>query len=171
VIFDLFFSAAREVSEAATPLTPCAALLRCEDSTMNARLLRCLTLCILGSCAMLLAGSGCADRGIKKITLKGTVTYEGKPVTSGLLKIIGPGGNYSAASIQESGHYEITEVVPGELKIGVMETPQGSGSSGGDGGASKVTPLNLPEKFRDPETSGVKYTITEETRELNIELK
>jgi hypothetical protein len=138
---------------------------------MTPKLLRSLTLIILGSCAILLAGSGCADKGIKKITLKGTVTYDGKPVTSGLLKIIGPGGNYSAASIQETGQYEVTEVVPGELKIGVMETPQGSGSSGGGGGAAKVTPLNLPEKFRDPETSGVKYTITEGTRELNIELK
>ena len=137
---------------------------------MTPKLLRSLTLCILGSCAILLAGSGCADKGIKKITLKGTVTYEGKPVTSGLLKIIGPGGNYSAASIQDTGRYEVTEVVPGELKIGVMETPQGSGSSSG-GGAAKVAPLSLPEKFRDPETSGVKYTITEGTRELNIELK
>lgn len=138
---------------------------------MTAKLLRSLSLCLVASCFILWAGSGCANKGIKKITLKGTVTYEGKPVTSGLLKITGPHNSYAAASIQESGRYEITDVVPGELQIGVMETPQGSGSSSGGGSGPKVTPLNLPEKFRDPATSGVKYTITEATKELNIELK
>jgi len=54
----------------------------------------------------------------------------------------------------------VTDVVPGEVKVGVMETPQGSMSS--------TPPVSLPDKFRNPETSGVKYTITPETKEQAI---
>ena len=57
----------------------------------------------------------------------------------------------------------MTDVVPGEVKVGVMETPQGS--------MSPTPPVSLPDKFRNPETSGVKYAITTETKELAIELK
>jgi hypothetical protein len=138
---------------------------------MAMQLLRVVSFFLLGVAGLTL-GAGCAEKGVKKITLKGTVTYEGKPLTSGLLQIIGPDNNFSAASIQETGGYEITEVVPGELMIGVMETPHGSGSSsGGNSDTPKVSARNLPEKFRDPKTSGVKYTITEQTRVLDIELK
>ena len=127
--------------------------------------------CALGLIASLLAmASGC-DKGIKRINVSGTVTYEGKPVTSGLLKFSGPNGAYSAAVLGDGGKYSITDVVPGETKIGVMESPQGSGSSSGAKSGPAAAPVSLPEKFRDPEKSGVKYLITAEMKELNIELK
>jgi hypothetical protein len=115
--------------------------------------------------------SGCADKGIKKINLSGTVTYNGKTLNSGLLKVAGPNNSYTAAAIQKDGTYKITDVIPGEVKIGVMPSPQSSGSSSGGKDAPTTAPIDLPDKLRDPETSGVKYTITPETKELNIELK
>jgi hypothetical protein len=93
-------------------------------------------------------------------------------VPSGILKFIGPEGAYSAASIQPDGTFIITDVVPGEVKVGIMESPQGSGSSSGAASSGpKNPPVSLPEKYREPETSGLTYTITPETKELNIDIK
>jgi hypothetical protein len=69
----------------------------------------------------------------------------------------------------------VTDVVPGEVKVGVMETPQGSGSSSpAEAKAShgpKGPAVSLPDKYHDPTTSGLTYTITPETTELPIDIK
>jgi hypothetical protein len=127
-------------------------------------------LATLLAATLLFCSVGC-DKGIKRITVRGTVMYDNKPVTSGILRFIGPNGAYSAARLGDGGRYEITDVVPGETKIGIMESPQSSGSSSGGAQGASVAPVQLPEKFRDPEKSGVVYTITPQTKELNIELK
>ena len=118
-------------------------------------------------------GVSACSKGIRKITVNGTVSYKGQKLSSGLLQFVGENGAYSASSIQPDGKYIMTDVVPGETKIGIMQTPESSGSSGGDTrpGSPKLPPVNLPEKFRNAETSGVKYTITADTRELHVELK
>ncbi|MCI0463444.1 MAG: hypothetical protein L0Z62_41430 [Gemmataceae bacterium] len=129
--------------------------------------------CALGLAAVVLVPvSGCG--GARKVTVSGTVAYKGQKLSSGFLQFVGPEGAYSGSSIQADGSYIITDVVPGEVKVGVQPTPQGSGSSSsGDkpGADPKAVPVELPERFRDPEKSGVKYTITPDTRELHIDLK
>lgn len=115
------------------------------------------------------AVAGCSDKGVKKVTIHGTISYKGQLLNSGILKFVGPGGAYSAATIQADGTFIITDVVPGEVKVGVVEAPQGSRSSPAD--EKKSPPVFLPEKYRDPETSGVKITIPPETKELPIELQ
>lgn len=118
------------------------------------------------------AVAGCSG-GVKKVTFHGTVSYKGQPVRSGIVKFVGPEGSYSAAVLQSDGTFIVTDVVPGEVKVGVMEAPQGSGSSSSDDKKTpgpKTPPVSLPEKYREPETSGLKYTITPETKELNIEI-
>ena len=76
---------------------------------------------------VIVVGSGCSGKGIKKVTVSGTVSYKGQKLQSGILKFVGPEGSYSAASIQPDGTYVITDVVPGEVKVGVMESPRGRG--------------------------------------------
>jgi hypothetical protein len=124
--------------------------------------------------AVSVAGSGCQGKGgIKKVTVSGTVSYKGQRLQSGILQFMGPGGAYSAASIQQDGTYIITDVVPGEVKVGVMEAPQASGSSSSSGGKAsgpKAPPVTLPDKYRNAETSELKYTITADTSELNIDI-
>jgi hypothetical protein len=122
--------------------------------------------------AVLVPVSGCG--GVKKVNVSGTVSYKGQRLSSGLLQFVGSEGAYSAGPIGADGSFTVTDVVPGEVKVGVQETPQGSGgSSSGDKAAAdpKAVPVVLPDHFRDPEKSGVKYTITPETRELHIDLK
>jgi hypothetical protein len=118
------------------------------------------------------AAWGCSDKGVQRVTVKGTITYKGQAVPAGILRFIGPGVAYSAAVIQPDGSFIITDVVTGEVKVGVMEGPQSSGSSSGaPAPGPKTPPVSLPDKYRDPEKSGVKYTITPETMQLNIDLQ
>ena len=118
--------------------------------------------------------SGCGDQGVKKVTVNGTVTYKGQPVRSGIVHFIGPEGAYTAAVLQSDGTFIMTDVVPGEVKVGVMESPQGtSDSSSGKDAPSRPTKeaASLPDKYRAAETSGLTYQITPDTTELKIELK
>lgn len=119
------------------------------------------------------AVAGCS-KGVKKVTVHGTVSYKGQPLQSGVLQFVGPEGAYSAGAIQSDGTYIVTDVVPGEVKVAVAEAPQGSGGPSADEKKSagpKKPPVSLPDKFHDPEKSGMKYTITPDTKELPIELK
>jgi hypothetical protein len=115
--------------------------------------------------AAIVAVSGC-NKGIQKVTISGTISYKGQPLSSGLLKFVGPEGSTSAAVIQPNGKFIITDVVPGEVKVGVVEAPQGGKTASG----AKTAPVDLPEKYRDPEKSGLKYTITPGMSELNIDI-
>jgi hypothetical protein len=125
---------------------------------------------VLGLVALVVAASGCG--GTKKVTVNGTVSYKGQPVSGGMLQFVGPkGGAPSAASIQQNGTFIITDVLPGEVRVGITPTPQSSGPSGDKKAPRpKVTADDLPEKFRDPEKSGLKYTITPETKHLDIKI-
>jgi hypothetical protein len=124
----------------------------------------------LALAALAVVAAGCA-KADKKVTVKGTVTYKGQPLKAGILKFVGSNGAYSAASIQPDGTFIVTDVVPGEVKVGVMEAPQGWGSSSGVKGPPPKPPANpLPAKYREPETSGLKYTIPPSDTDLKIDI-
>jgi hypothetical protein len=123
------------------------------------------------SVALLAAAVGCGNSDIPKITLTGTVRYNGKPVSSGLLRFTGPNGFYSAASVQPDGTYTVTDVIPGELKVGIMDEPQGAGGPEGKSAGPRPAPLTVPAKFREPETSGLVYTVTADMTTLDIDIK
>lgn len=121
--------------------------------------------------ALLAVVAGCGSKGVVKVTVKGTVTYKGKTLSSGIVTFNSSNGSYSAATVQADGSFIITDVAPGEISVGVMESPQGSGSSSGEASPKPSLPAaNLPQKYRDPATSGLKYTITEKTSELAINI-
>ncbi len=118
--------------------------------------------------AVALVASGCFAGGVKKVTVHGTISYQGQPLRSGLLGFSGPEGAYSAGSIRPDGTFTVTDVVPGEVKVAVLEAPRGSKV----GASNQQDPSGfLPPQYRDPETSGLRYTITPQTRELPIEIK
>jgi hypothetical protein len=127
--------------------------------------------CSLATVVMVIVTLAGCSGGIKKVTVKGTIAYKGQPLRYGMLQFIGPEGSTSAAVIQGDGTFIITDVVPGEVKVGVMQGPQSSGTSSGEKTAPQPAPVSLPTKYGNPETSGVKYTITPETKEIHIELK
>jgi hypothetical protein len=124
-------------------------------------------LLLIGVVATLML-AGCAEKGVKKVTIKGTVSYKGQKLRSGLLRFLGPDGAPAGAVIQTDGTFIITDVVPGETKVGVSPTPQSIPPGEKE---PPTPPISIPAKFQDPETSGVTVTITPDTTELDIELK
>lgn len=134
---------------------------------MNTFLSRCWPACVLG----LAVAAGCSQ-GVKKVTVKGTVSYKGQPVRSGILQFVGADGSYSAAVVQPDGTFLITDVVPGEVRVGVQEAPSGGESSDPRADKGGKTPdVPLPVKYKNPQTSGLSYTITPDTKQLDIHLE
>ena len=124
---------------------------------------------ILLLAALLVTASGCG--GNRKVTINGTVSYKGQPLSGGMLQFVGPNGTPSAAPIQPDGTFIMTDVAPGEVTVSITATPRSSGPGGGKAKAApKVTPADLPEKYHDPERSGLKYTITPTTTQLEIKM-
>ena len=121
--------------------------------------------------ALAAVAAGCSPGGPKKQTVEGTVTYKGAPLPSGILRVVGSGGAFATAPIRADGPFTHPDVAPGEVQVGIMEAPaSGGGSSDGSKGAAPK-PVPLPAKYKSPEQSGLKYTITADTKKLDIELK
>ena len=126
--------------------------------------------CLLALVAIAVLGlAGCSNKGGKIKELRGTVTYNGQPMRGWILRVVGS-GSVSIATIQHDGSFIITDVVPGEVKVGVTEAPQGSGGPSTTE-ERKPQSFSLPAKYQDPETSGLKYTITADTKALPIEIR
>jgi hypothetical protein len=119
--------------------------------------------------ALAAAAAGCSG-GSKKVTIDGTVTYRGQPLSSGILRVVSEDGSFATAMVRPDGTFTLTDVVPGEIRVGIQEAPQGSASSDGKAGPAPARAPSLPAKVKDPETSGLKYTITPGTSELKIEI-
>lgn len=115
--------------------------------------------------------TGCSRGGTQKMTVDGTISYKGERLRSGILRAVGADGSFATASIRPDGTFTLTDVVPGEIKVGVMEAPQAGGSSDGKAGPAARPPVALPSKIQDPDKSGLHYTIAPGTHELAIEIK
>jgi hypothetical protein len=120
--------------------------------------------------AIVVSVSGCGTKDAK-VTIRGTVSYKGQPLSGGMLKFVGRNGAPpSAAPIQKDGTFTMSDVAVGEVNASILATPISPDRSGAKTSNPKITPADLPEKYQDPEKSGLKYTITPDTRELDIKL-
>ncbi len=106
--------------------------------------------------ALGLAVVGCASN--QRITLHGSVTYQGQPLSAGIVKIYGPGDHSSMAYVRD-GAFRITDVTPGEIQVTVESDP------------SEGKRTALPKKYADRNTSGLSFQITPSSRDLKITLE
>ena len=130
-------------------------------------------LAVAAGCLALLVGAGCS-RADKSATIHGTITYKGEPVKSGVLRFVGENEAFATAAIRPDGTFTITDVKPGEVKVGLMSGPQSSGAPDAKPGArtvAKKAAPPVPAKYAEPASSGLKYTITSDTKSLAIELQ
>jgi hypothetical protein len=84
-------------------------------------------------------------------TFGGKVSYQGQPVTSGVIYFLGPAPKYQMGmgTIHDDGTYVATDVPVGEVKVS-FQAPK------------------LPQKYGDPNQSGLAYTITPGMTTLDI---
>jgi hypothetical protein len=139
---------------------------------------------VLFAAAAAFAAAGC---GGMDCTLKGTVTYQGKPVIFGSVVAVGSDGVQRAGKIHEDGAYEIERLPRGPVKLCVLSPeprnrsdlpPEMQAPPGGPAGPppdlpridkSKWSPL--PEQYNDPESSGLSTTVKSGDNHFDIELQ
>jgi hypothetical protein len=140
---------------------------------------------------LLLPAVGCGGIG----NMSGKVTYKGKPVIFGTVMVIAKDNLPYYGQLDEEGNYTITKIPSGAVKVAVNspdprtpiprkpgqnEVDQGNKGGGGRRGVvadpSFKPPVDpkkwfpLPEKYGDPETSGVTLEIHNGENAFNIDL-
>jgi hypothetical protein len=120
-----------------------------------------------------LAASCSSNRAVRLpetgATLEGTVKYGGEDVQFAMI-LVQAGDKAATGKVGEGGRYRVENVPLGEVKIGVNTSAargdftsrsMSRGARGGDPREMKMAPLkfvDVPGKYADPETSGLKTT-------------
>ena len=103
-------------------------------------------LCLAVCCAFV----GCT--GSSKGDISGVVKYKGEPLPGGTILFYGqPSGQWSAG-INEDGSYTVTGVTTGTAKIAVFGSVP---LKIGQGTLVVGKTVTIPDKYRDPEKSGL----------------
>jgi len=130
----------------------------------------------LAPCALLVALAGC---GPSQATVRGKVTYQEKPLTSGEVHLVGGSGPSRSALITPQGTFEIHNAPIGQVAVAVV-----SFKSPGPPKVPTATRIvvkeieevsprlpAIPTKYGDIKTSGLVFTISPGRQSLDIELK
>jgi hypothetical protein len=118
-------------------------------------------------------------------TLTGHVTHRGKPVIWGSVIVVGPDGNATAGRIQPDGTYTVENVPPVAVNVAVvsrdplvqhnMEEIRRNRNRAAPKSWEPV-PVDrkqwfpLPERYADPQTSGLTVLLSKGTNRHDIEL-
>jgi hypothetical protein len=133
---------------------------------------------------LLLSIVGCAPSA----SVTGKVTYKGKALPGGRVIFLLANGQVASGEITKEGTYTIPKSQTGEAKVTVEtsappQIPKGAGGRGGlppgappearaayEGAKDASTYVPIPERYRDPEKSGLKYTIKGGPNTYDIDL-
>jgi hypothetical protein len=128
------------------------------DSRSSIRPALGLRVCLLSLACL----AGCSCSGDRLRVVRGTVSVDGAPLPYGVVQFHGPAGRLVAAALQSDGTFTATDLPPGEVRVAVVEdimtTPKGKKR------------VQIPARYKDPQTSGLSYTVTRATRDLEIVL-
>jgi hypothetical protein len=129
---------------------------------------------LVAGCAVLAASCGGRGERLSETgaTLEGTVTYGQQKVMVAMVIVQGAGGA-ATGYVGDDGRYKIENVPLGEVSIGV-NTDAGKGEaigramaqSKGKGPMPKV--IDVPTKYHDPNTSGIKTTVQRGSKTFDI---
>src|SRR4051794_5593820 len=140
---------------------------------------------LAGGVAIVLIGAGMAT-GTRNTEVTGKVTYKGKPVVYGAVILVSSDGLTAAAGpIQPDGTYTVTGMRPGEVRVGVISRDPTAQQRQHNLRWAKITRpveqaslkakvdrkkwFKLPEKFEEPETSGVNFVLKGGQQDITLE--
>lgn len=151
--------------------------------------------CGLLACALLVNASGCGPDYKARGAVKGHVTTGKKSLTTGTVMFYAKSGVTASAHIDPDGNYVMNDAPLGECVVTVTVTPlprdpsvrarlKGGGpkvpemknpeDKGGPGlPSAPVVPkevVSIDEKYSNPETSGLKFTVAKGEQTYDIEL-
>jgi hypothetical protein len=130
---------------------------------------------------LLLVAAGCGD---SSASVSGRVTLNGKPLTGGAVTFHAAGGRTEGSWIDPEGHYAIARAPVGEVKVTVVvnptreppklprkrDVPQHPESQAAEG-APAGKAVAIPPRYKDPEKSGLTYTLSRGPQVIDIDLK
>lgn len=116
---------------------------------------------------------GCGD-GAGEPTVYGVVTYEGEPVTSGLINFLSPGGKPLGGALQPDGSYEV-RLPPGDYQVRIDSpeefAPAQLDPQGRPLPPEVIKPRQVPLKFAGFESSGLKASVADEPARQQLDFK
>jgi len=117
----------------------------------------------------LLLATGCGSGEKPSASVGGTVSYNGSPLTSGVVNLISKTGSAGMAKISDRGAFE----VEGNLEIGnytaYVSPPTIEPQPPGQKPAPAVK-FDLPKKFQAPGTSNTTVTVKAGANRIAVEL-
>ena len=137
-----------------------------------------------GPGALLVLAAAAGGCGRSTATLSGTVTYRGRPVTSGEVVFLSQDGTASAhAPIRPDGHYTVTGVRAGTARVAVDNPPPSWYATGQrlpaalandpevrEARAQAARYVPTPPRYRDPNQSGLTHTVGKGSQTYDIAL-
>ena len=118
------------------------------------------------------AAAGCGGPPVGSVA--GTVTVDAKPVDGGFISFAHPSGKVVTARIEAGGTYRADDVPVGEVAVSVTPPP-GAEDPQVKKGATGRPPTRpappWPERYTDPVTSGLKFTVQAGANTYNPPLK
>jgi hypothetical protein len=117
---------------------------------------------------------GCSSKDAASNKVKGKVTWKNEPLKGGSITFVSAADKQQRATtlLNMDGTYEMTNAPVGEVKISLSGPSRVSSEHPPTaGGAKAMLTSSFPEKYKDPEKSGLTYTVTSEaTQEKNFDL-
>lgn len=135
---------------------------RLKSSVPLAKLVVLLAAVLLGSLI-----AGCSDGRPRRVPVSGTVLIDGKPLTTGFIRVIPENARAAVGQIDAQGHFVLTTFdpadgcVPGTHRVEVVAYEKT---------ASGATRTLVPEKYKDATTSDLTVTIDGPTDALVVQL-
>jgi hypothetical protein len=121
--------------------------------------------CLAAAVGFGLTGCGGSDAPVADSLLRGTVTVNNKPVTTGTVTAYKGGSKVMESGINPDGTYEFANPAGGEYQLTVTgtdtPTPYGKG-------------VKIPARYADPAQSGLTATVTagqKNTKDLALDAK
>ena len=135
----------------------------------------------LGIAAVMLVVAGvmgCGSKDAALFAVKGKVTYKGQPVANAAMTFAHSGGQMSIGSTDANGEFTLTTfgkpgAPVGQYKVGIRKQAQRAGVPADPKPEDMIKMMQgkkaipepeslLPEKFGDPNLSGLTATVTED---------
>ena len=136
--------------------------------------LRPAAILLLCTCSI---AAGCSEDGPAIGELSGTVTFEGQPVTDGIINFESAAGFGVSVPLTAEGTFELASqygsgIPQGSYRVSVTPPPPPVDPSQPAGGTSgpPPDPKNIPRKYRDFSTSGLTVEVTEISSVVTFDL-
>lgn len=97
----------------------------------------------------------------KKNRLAGKVVFDGRPAPPGFVTLVGDGRRFSTSILPDGTFSFRTALPPGEYRVAIERTP----------GAVIPPNLDIPERYRNENTSGLMVEVKADPQRIDLNLK